>query len=212
MTGDYFAWLSHDDLYYPSNIYEHIRCLKNNNDKNIIIFSNFNIIDEESNVMLNETISCNLYCFDYKVNQTKPEYSLLQGEINGGSVLIPKEAFEKCGLFDEKLRISQERDMWFRLIQGGYRFFNIPLETTSMRFHAQRVTHTNALTIKETNEKRLEILEKLSLQTKEKLEHSEYNFYTIMKNFYMLNNIKELEVEMDKHLEIIKNATGGNKI
>ena len=211
MTGDYFAWLSHDDKYYPSNIYEHIRCLKNNKNKNIVTFSNFNIIDENSNIMLNETISCNLFCFDYKVNQTKPEYSLLQGEINGGSVLIPKEAFSKCGLFDEKLRISQERDMWFRLIQGGYTFYNIPLETTSIRFHSQQVTHTNNATIKETNKKRLEILDSLGTEVMKKLEHSEYNFYTIMKNFYLLNNIKELELEMDKHLEKLKNATGGNK-
>lgn len=211
MTGDYFAWLSHDDLYYPTNIYEHIRCLKNNKNEKIITFSNFNIIDENSNMMLRETIVCNLHCFDYKINQTKPEYSLLQGEINGGSVLIPKEAFEKCGLFDENLRISQERDMWFRLIQGGYTFFNIPLETTSIRFHSQQVTNTNSETDIETDQKRLEIVNSLKTEVKEKLEHSEYNFYTVMKNFYLMDNRKELVIEMDKHLKRLKNSSEGNK-
>lgn len=204
MTGEYFAWLSHDDLYYPSNIYEHIRCLEHNRSGKLITFTNFNIIDENSNIMLPETISSNLFCFDYKINQTKPEYSLLQGEINGGSVVIPKEAFEKCGLFNENLRISQEREMWFRLIQGGYTFYNIPLETTAIRFHSNQVTNTNNTTEKETNKKRLEIIEALDLEVKEKLEHSEYNFYTNMKNFYYLSGIKEMEKEMDNHIKRLK--------
>lgn len=204
MTGEYFAWLSHDDLYYPSNIYEHIRCLEHNRSGKLITFTNFNIIDENSNIMLPETISSNLFCFDYKINQTKPEYSLLQGEINGGSVVIPKEAFEKCGLFNENLRISQEREMWFRLIQGGYTFYNIPLETTAIRFHSNQVTNTNNTTEKETNKKRLEIIEALDLEVKEKLEHSEYDFYTNMKNFYYLSGIKEMEKEMDNHIKRLK--------
>ena len=39
MTGDYFSWLSHDDMYYPNKISRQVEELQNY-DKKTILFSN----------------------------------------------------------------------------------------------------------------------------------------------------------------------------
>lgn len=206
MTGKYFSWLSHDDKYYPNNIEEHIHFLSYFKNNKIITFTNFNIIDSNSNVLLNETVIANIFCFDYKINQIKPEYSLLQGEINGGSILIPKQAFKKCGLFDENLKIAQERDMWARLMKK-YVFYNIPIETTSIRFHPGQVTRTNPLVAEETNQKTLEIITNIDKNIKDKLEHSEYNFYLSLKNFYLMTNKEYLLNKVEEILNNLKQTT-----
>ena len=45
-TGEYIAWLSHDDIYLPNKIEKEIKALEKLEDKNTIIFSNFELIDE----------------------------------------------------------------------------------------------------------------------------------------------------------------------
>ena len=54
MTGDYFSWLSHDDVYDNKKIGTQIDYLKKRGSKEIITFSNFKQIDSESRV-INET-------------------------------------------------------------------------------------------------------------------------------------------------------------
>ena len=44
MTGDYFSWLSHDDLYYPDKIEKQMKELEKY-DENTILYSNVDLID-----------------------------------------------------------------------------------------------------------------------------------------------------------------------
>ena len=44
MTGDYFSWLSHDDLYYPDKIEKQMKELEKY-DENTILYSNEDLID-----------------------------------------------------------------------------------------------------------------------------------------------------------------------
>ncbi|HOZ54948.1 MAG TPA: glycosyltransferase [Clostridia bacterium] len=203
MKGEYFAWLSHDDLYYKNNIEEHIRYLKNTLENNIITFTGFDIIDENSNLRFNETIISNLYCFDYKISKIKTEYSLLKGEINGGSVLIPKNAFEEFGLFNEKLKISQEREMWSRLI-SKYKFINIPYNTNSIRTHDEQVTNQNKNVLLETNMQRSKIIDNIKKEKREELEKSEYNFLVSMLKYYEMNNIEAMTSEIRTRIEKLR--------
>lgn len=197
MKGDYFSWLSHDDLYFPNHLEKHIEYLRIHENEKIITFSNFNIIDENSNEKYRETLSCGLYCYNFKLNKIKPEYSLLQGEINGGSVLIPRKAFEKCGLFNEKLLCSQEREMWARLMKY-YTFANIPYITNSIREHKSRVTNTNPKILDESNKTRLEIIESLEKETMNRLEGNVYNFYQSMEEYFKRQGLNYMKEEMTK--------------
>ena len=41
MTGEYFSWLSHDDLYYPNKVKKQIRFLKTLDDKNVVLYGDY---------------------------------------------------------------------------------------------------------------------------------------------------------------------------
>jgi glycosyltransferase involved in cell wall biosynthesis len=204
MTGDYFAWLSHDDIYFPNNIEEHIKYLSRTTNKKIITFTSFNVIDENSNIILEKTFDC-INSYDYKSSIIKPYSALFCGEINGCSVLIPKYVFNEIGYFDETLRISQERDMWARMMKEKYFFVNIPIITSSLRIHKKQVSKTNRDIQSETNKKIMEYIGKLTNDEMTSFEGSEYNFYQFMKYYYELHGNTELLHYINKKMELLNN-------
>jgi hypothetical protein len=203
MTGDYFAWLSHDDIYFPSYIETHIEYLASSQNKDIVTYTDFNIVDENLNIMLNDTIISSLHCFDYKMTKLKPEYALLQGEINGGSVLISKHILDDIGLFNENLRVAQEREMWSRIMKK-YDFVNIPVVVSLIRTHREQVTRVNNNVIIETNETTKQIIDNIPIETMKRLEGSVYNFYVVMRKFYSNNNLSEMVKYIDQKINEIK--------
>lgn len=199
MRGEYFSWLSHDDLMEPSHIQNLINFISIEGNDKVIPFSSFKIVDENGTLKVNETIIAQLHCSDYKISIKKNEYSLLQGDINGGSVLIPKTAFEKYGLFAEEQRITQERDMWSRLIQE-YHFINIPYDTAIIRSHSKQVTNTNSKIKIKSDKKNLEIIKNLSSDVMERLEYNKASFYSVMRAYYLNHNNIEMVRQMEQLL------------
>ena len=210
MNGEYFAWLSHDDLFYPNYLEEHVNYLNHTDRKDIITYTNFNLIDENDELLLDKTIVANLHISDYKLTKTSHWMCLLQGEINGGSILIPKEAFIKAGYFNEKERITQEKDMWARMLKY-YTFVNIPYIGTAIRTHSSQVTQTSPNILIDTKRKILEILEDISEEDMIKDAGSEMNFYKYLKKHYENNGLKELSEEMDKKIDKIRRTKHGKK-
>ena len=195
MKGDYFVWLSHDDLISKDHVMNLVNYLSYEGTEYDIPYANFKIIDEHGYTKVNDSVIYQLNLYDYKVSKLKNEYTLLQGEINGGSVMIPKVAFDEFGLFDEKQRITQERDMWARLI-AKYHFISIPYTTSMIRSHEHQVTKINPDIKRETDKKNLEIIKNLDNSIKCKLEGDVVSFYRIMSNFYKNNNNKDMENAM----------------
>ena len=126
--------------------------------------------------------------------------TLLEGEINGGSVLIPKNAFEKVGLFDEKQRITQERDMWSRLIKY-YDFVNIPYDTSYIRLHESQVTNTSSEVVEKTDKKNIEILSNLSEKDILKTESNDEYFYKKIALHYKINDKENMYKDILKLIE-----------
>ena len=53
MRGEYFSWLSHDDLYFPNKIQHQMNILLNIKDNKIpVIYSGYEIIDKDSKTMV----------------------------------------------------------------------------------------------------------------------------------------------------------------
>jgi len=116
MRGEYFSWLSHDDVYYPGKIEKQIEFLNSLAfPPKAIVFSDANIIDD-----VGETVGS---IIAPEIRPEKLVYSLLkQRYIGGCTLLIPKNAFMQLGLFDESLKTVQDYDLWFRMIKNGYLF------------------------------------------------------------------------------------------
>lgn len=197
MKGDYFAWLSHDDMMTEKHIEHLVEFASYEEHKGSIPYSSIKCINEFGDLYLQESIESQLYFSDYKMSLLQPEYCLLKGEINGGAILIPKEAFDKVGLFAEDQRITQERDMWDRLLKH-YKLINIPYETSYVRIHSNQVSQTNPNIQIETNAKNLKILKNLTEEQKRRLEENDNQLYDIMAEHHFKNNNKELSKEIKK--------------
>ncbi|HJD61566.1 MAG TPA: glycosyltransferase [Rickettsia endosymbiont of Columbicola hoogstraali] len=113
MKGEYFSWLSHDDLYYPSKIEHQINILNELDNKDTIIYGGYELIDEKSR-------SLRFIKPDEKYPKEKLNislFALLRGLVYGCTLLIPTIYFQKIGLFDESLKHTQDYDLFFKIFR-----------------------------------------------------------------------------------------------
>lgn len=137
MTGEYFSWLSHDDLYYPNKIETQIQALDGKNRARTILYSDFAVFSDNP---------CKVK--EIRLPHVLPEqfrFFLITNFVHGCTLLIPREAFTVCGTFNEKLRTTQDYDLWFRLAEE-YRFVHIPAVLVKGRQHEAQ----GSITMKDT--------------------------------------------------------------
>ncbi len=137
MKGEYFSWLSHDDVYYPEKIEKQIHYL-NTLPSSVrpytILYSDFEFIDKDSHYLSTVTMP--------NVTPQKFRSSILfESFLHGCSTLIPRSCFVICGLFNEQLRTTQDYDYWFR-IAARYHFTYQPEVLIKSRTHAEQGTQT----------------------------------------------------------------------
>ena len=134
MRGEYFSWLSHDDVYTPDKIVRqlgHIEALK---DDTVIPFCNCYVIDHASRITGTGVVEESL---------PKSAILLIVGtHVGGCSLLIPKRALETAGLFNEALRNCQDNELWLRMAMQGYRFEYMPDILLGSRQHAEQGSRT----------------------------------------------------------------------
>ena len=199
MNGEYFSWLSHDDLYYREKVEEEINYLKENNllGTNTILYSNCSYVDEFG-YYLGETINDSIDL------NTDSAFSILKGGINGLTLLIPKKAFDIVGEFKDELKCTQDYDMWFRMYKEGFNFVHIPNIITITRIHKGSDTNTSPSYLKEVNKFWFKTISSFNDKEKIRLYGSIYNYYY---SFY--NNIDKRYIDVidfcnNKCLEIEK--------
>lgn len=175
MKGEYFSWLSHDDMYYPNKIERQLLFLSKLQNKTAILYSDNDFIDNKSEIIRTAI-------FDHKMLQAKPEYALFRGIVNGCTLLIPKKAFDDYGFFDEKLRCTQDYAKWFEMMKS-YVFVHMSEVLVKYRLHDLQGTNKNPLVVSEGNELWIDMMKKLSIEDKMRLEGSEYSFYKEMEKF-----------------------------
>jgi glycosyltransferase involved in cell wall biosynthesis len=137
MRGEYFSWLSHDDLYSPDKIARQLARLDRLNDRRIIPFCNSHIIDHASHItgtgFIPESVREN-------------SILLVVGTYLGGcSLLIPKTAFETAGLFNESLMNCQDNELWLRMVMKGYRLRYMEDVLVKSRQHAEQGSRTTSV-------------------------------------------------------------------
>ena len=134
MRGDYFSWLSHDDLYQADKIQIEMDALKN--DLTQIVYSDYSIIDSNGAIITAMNIAEKYPDLDWTLGL----FPILRQVLNGCSLLIHKSHFERVGVFDEQLRVTQDYDLWFKMFRGQKLIYiNRPL--VMLREHGSQVTH-----------------------------------------------------------------------
>jgi len=56
------------------------------------------------------------------------------------SVVVRRQVFEECGVFDTMLRSSEDRDLWIRITARGHRFFYLGEPLAVIRRHPQNMS------------------------------------------------------------------------
>ena len=131
MAGEYFSWLSHDDLYRPDKIATQVGALERLGARTIV-YGDYETLDVETGARV-----------EHRLPDTKPEdfrWSItMASAIHGCTLLIPRACFQECGLFDTSLRTTQDYDMWFRMSER-FRFVHVPGMGVVSRLHAAQGT------------------------------------------------------------------------
>ncbi|MEI6706192.1 MAG: glycosyltransferase [Methylococcales bacterium] len=118
MTGEYFSWLSHDDLYFPDKLSVQIEALLEKNNQKTVIYSDFVLFqDNEKNYREIRLPHIPSEQFRY--------FLTVKNAVHGCTLLIPKTALTEYGGFNEALRYGQDYDLWFRMAQQ-YQFIHLP--------------------------------------------------------------------------------------
>lgn len=131
MTGEYFSWLSHDDLYYPNKVATQMLALNGKDRLRTILYSNYAMFLDDNSEVIKEV----------KLPTTPPKqfryFITVNNLLHGCTLLVPKIAFDECGVFNEKLRTIQDYDLWFRLAEK-YDFVHIPVVLVKGRIHSEQ--------------------------------------------------------------------------
>jgi len=131
--GEFVGWLGSDDMYLPGKIKHQIQKFQENNFL-ALIYTDYIIIDSEGKEL---RVS---QCPSLPPEQLS-KVLLVANFINGSTVLMRKKCHEKVGYYDENLKASMDGDMWFRLLEYGYKFGHIPVPYVKYRWHPANISH-----------------------------------------------------------------------
>ncbi|MFH0976553.1 MAG: glycosyltransferase [Spirochaetota bacterium] len=113
MRGEYFSWLSHDDLYYPQKIARAVEELSKLDNKDTIIISDVDGMNED----YTRTFPTALYQAHrdaYPKRNSSYLYPVVYNKTHGCTHLISKKVFETVGLFDVKELVAHDFEFYYR--------------------------------------------------------------------------------------------------
>lgn len=136
MRGEYFLWLSHDDL-LKTDALEIYMLQLSKLDKTTLLYGNYDLIDEHS-------VAYNMIDFSKKYSKEQLEnsvYPVLLGCVNACTLLVHKSHFHRVGMYNESLRITQDNEMNFRLFRHQKPVY-INRLISSKRYHREQDSRT----------------------------------------------------------------------
>lgn len=190
MKGEYFSWLSHDDVYYPNKVKREVQAILASGDPTKLVQCEYDFYDEDTG-----TYTPTDFSKTYTIGQlTNSVFSVLQLQIHACCALIHKSHFDRVGMFDEGLRTVQDIEMWFRLFRGQKSLF-VPERLYKVREHAEAGNHTIPSYYPETCRLYENLIGQLSDQEIISIWGSTFCFYTRMNGFLRSYGLEDEEIE-----------------
>lgn len=134
-SGEYIAWLSSDDMFAPHKLERQIAFMAES--ESAASFTAYTSIDGNGRVLEPHVglAVAGPAAFLRMLSYANP--------INGCTVVLRKELFDRAGLFNESLSYTQDYEMWLRLALHNVRFDYLPEALTLYRFHPEMGTIRN---------------------------------------------------------------------
>lgn len=151
MRGEYFSWLSHDDVYLPGKIEAQVSRLFDATAP-IVLYSDYEQIGPSGKRLSVRRVGKLGLPLRFALVATDP--------VNGCTVLVPRDCFDVVGTFDERLRTAQDYDLWFRLAKR-FPFVHLPEVLVKSRVHAAQGTHTIPTFLDESNRQMIRFLREI---------------------------------------------------
>ena len=153
MKGQWFSWLSHDDLYYKDKVQKQVEYLNLLLDSGIsedslwnnILFTACDFINGEGKLIKKSKFENEKALSEKTANLSGNEYLICEPtkyNFYGCGCLINKKAFDIVGGFDEKLRLINDLDMWYRLYAGDFKLHYMPEALTIGRIHKGQISRS----------------------------------------------------------------------
>lgn len=132
MDGQWFLWLSHDDVISTNRIEEDINLIRNNPEIKAT-FCQLAYIDQNGELLIK---------YDYDIEKiTNPREAMMPNGVNMCAVTIHKSCFDKVGMFNENNRTTQDVEMTL-LLSKHYPLFLNRKSVLYCRDHPERGIHT----------------------------------------------------------------------
>ncbi len=147
--GEYVSFLDADDLWTSNKIEVQLDFLERHREIGLV-FSDIEEFDGEK--IINRRSSClavQVYGPDNVLHVPLQEAFiklLMTNFIPTNTVMVRRECFKKAGIFDESLRIVEDRDMWLR-IAAYYKIGRLPLVLCKRRLHVSNISKNQELYI-----------------------------------------------------------------
>lgn len=137
MKGEWFSWLSHDDIYEPTKIEQQIKAVQNEKNKECVIRCGTALIDKNGNSIYKPQKRVRGKISSAKMMRL---YNLKNVTLYGCALLIHKNILNECGFFNEEMRYLQDSDYWTKIMFRGYEFISLSETLVKLRVHEHQMT------------------------------------------------------------------------
>ncbi len=144
MRGEYFSWLSHDDVYDSKKVEKQVDDVLKLQSKgeavsDILFYCLGSLMDANGKTIrsVGKGFKEGLYSGPDALQK------MFKGHMFGGcAFLIPKQMFDRIGGFDEDMRYMQDVFMWEKAFISGCQLYIRPDDLVKTRIHAKQVSAT----------------------------------------------------------------------
>ncbi len=145
--GDYICFLDADDTWMPNKLEVQLTFMAQHDDIGLV-FSDLEEGDPDKGLH-RSILAKRLFRSDI-VSQIPIQDAfkklLIENFIPTSIVMARKECFVKAGLFDESLRVAEDRDMWLR-IAAYFKIACVPLVLGKKRVHESNISRSTELNL-----------------------------------------------------------------
>lgn len=113
MNGEYFCWLSHDDLYDPKCVERQVATLSKLSDKTTITRTDLRAMDADYKVTVAST-NYQTHMDTWPLRKQSKIYPVLFMKLHGCQLMFHKSVFDTVGLFDEEMLVAQDYEFFGR--------------------------------------------------------------------------------------------------